>query len=275
MPLVPDDSTVFSYELQIDNGRGGQYTSVGGYTTESMETEYTIGGLTAGLVYRIRYRTLNYVGWSSYSPILYALVANVPSAPAPVDLSSATSTSISLLFHESLDNGGAHITSYELWMDDGYGTAFTKVSGYTDNQMAHTISSGLVSGKIYTFKFRSENSIGFSEFSGLSRYAIALPPGKPTKPVKDMARSTQTSIYVTWSESAATQVPILGYKLYMSKGTSEYELVYHENNNPLIREFNATGLETGALYQFRVAAINFNGDSEWSDALHKYSCQLP
>ena len=141
--------------------------------------------------------------------------------------------------------------------------------------MAHTISSGLVSGKIYTFKFRSENSIGFSEFSGLSRYAIALPPGKPTKPVKDMARSTQTSIYVTWSESAATQVPILGYKLYMSKGTSEYELVYHENNNPLIREFNATGLETGALYQFRVAAINFNGDSEWSDALHKYSCQLP
>ena len=245
---MPDDSSVFSYELQIDNGQGGAYTSVGGYTTETMDTEYTITGLTAGLVYRLRYRTLNYVGWSSFSPTLYALVATVPSAPAAVDLSSATSSSISLLFHESFDNGGAHITSYELWMDDGYGTAFSQVTGYTDNSMAHTISSGLLSGRIYSFKFRSANSVGYSEFSGLTRYAIALPPGKPTTPTKDMARSTQTSIFVTWSESAATQVPILGYKLYISKGTSEYELVYSESNNPLIREFNATGLETGALY---------------------------
>ena len=61
----------------------------------------------------------------------------------------------------------------------------------------------------------------------------------------------------------------------MSAGTSEFELIYNEGQNPLIREFNATGLKVGIMYQFKVAAINFNGDSQLSDALTKYSCQLP
>jgi hypothetical protein len=58
------------------------------------------------------------------------LVATVPSQPAPVDLSSATSSSISLQFYESLHNGGSKILDYELWMDDGYGTAYSQVLGY-------------------------------------------------------------------------------------------------------------------------------------------------
>ncbi len=61
----------------------------------------------------------------------------------------------------------------------------------------------------------------------------------------------------------------------MSQGTSEFELIYNEGQNPLIREFNVTELKVGLMYQFKVAAINFNGDSQLSDALVKYSCQLP
>lgn len=125
MPLAVDDSTVFSYELQIDNGHGGEFASVAGFDTNTMETKYTITDLSAGLVYRLRYRTLNFVGWSSYSPTLFVLVATVPSRPDPVELDSATANSITLNFHESLNNGGSKILGYELWMDDGYGTAFT------------------------------------------------------------------------------------------------------------------------------------------------------
>jgi hypothetical protein len=49
-----------------------------------------------------------------------------------------------------------------------------------------------------------------------------------------MDLSTETSIFVEWSESTATEVPILGYKLYMSQGTSEFTLIYSELN-PLVR----------------------------------------
>ena len=130
-----------------------------------METNYTITNLTKGLVYRLRYRVLNYVGWSGFSPTLFALVATVPSVPLSPDLISATNFSITLKFHESLNNGGSKVMGYELWMDNGFGTTFTKVLSYFDNSMLFTISSGLVSGRIYTFKYRSQNIIGFSDFS--------------------------------------------------------------------------------------------------------------
>lgn len=45
-------------------------------------------------------------------------------------------------------------------------------------------------------------------------------------PTKDYIKSTKESMVVQWSESAATETPIIGYKLYMSKATDVYEVVY-------------------------------------------------
>jgi hypothetical protein len=131
-----------------------------------------------------------------------------------------------------------------LWRDDGFGSAFVKVDSYTDNALTHTISTGLVSGEIYTFKYRSMNQVGYSEYSTEVRYAISLPPSKPQAPTKNLVLSSETSIFVEWAESAPTQVPILGYKLLMSAGTNQYHVIY-EDQNPLIREFNATNLIIG------------------------------
>ena len=125
MPLVAEDESIISYELQIDNGIGGAFNSVAGFIFDTKETEYTISGLNAGSTYRLRYRVRNFVGWSSFSPILYALCATIPSAPAPVDLVQATESTITLAFHESLYNGGTEIISYQLWMDDGFGSDFS------------------------------------------------------------------------------------------------------------------------------------------------------
>lgn len=101
----------------------------------------------------------------------------MPSATKPVDLVSATDSSITLAFHESENNGGTEILGYELWMDDGlYQSASSKVDSYSDNSITHTISSGLVTGRIYTFKYRCYNDVGFSDFSIERRYAITAPP---------------------------------------------------------------------------------------------------
>jgi hypothetical protein len=140
--------------------------------------------------------------------------------------------------------------------------------------MTHTVST-LTSGTIYSFKFRAKNNVGHSEFSVARRFAASAPPVKPDMPTKNMGKSTQKSIFVEWAESLPSAAPILGYKLYMSAGTSEYEVIYSSLENPLVRQFDVQNLDTGVLYQFKVAAINFNGDSEMSDALTKYSCLLP
>lgn len=72
-----------------------------------MQTKYTVTNLTLGLTYRLQYRVLNYVGWSAYSPTLFALVAVAPSAPQKPDLQSATDTTITLMLYQSLNSGGS------------------------------------------------------------------------------------------------------------------------------------------------------------------------
>jgi len=91
---------------------------------------------------------------------------------------------------------------YELWRDQGsQGSVFAQVTTYTDSSMTHTLTSaddGLVSGSTYTFKTRSKNLLGYSDFSQEVRIAVASPPAKPITPVKIYAESGKTSITVDW-----------------------------------------------------------------------------
>jgi Fibronectin type III domain len=50
---------------------------------------------------------LNYVGWSAFSPTMFALVAVAPSAPAKPELIAATQSTITLQLYQSLNSGGS------------------------------------------------------------------------------------------------------------------------------------------------------------------------
>jgi hypothetical protein len=214
----------------------------------------------------------NRVGWSDFSAMTSLKVADVPDAPPAPVFSQATGSTITLELLESTNNHGSEITSYELMMDQGLGTEYSLVETYK-NEREFTVT-GLAAGTIHTFKYAALNEIGRSEYSREVRIAVSRPPAKPAAPTKNMEKSTRTSIFVEWEASEATEVPILGYKLYMASGTSEYKLIYAAQN-PLIREFNAVELATGNLYQFKLVATNFNGDSEMSDPLERFSCLPP
>ena len=248
LPLVSDEnnggSDVVSYNIQMDDARGGDYVSVGGEDPISMQTEYTLVNVTRGQTYRIRYRVKNSgddTSWSGFSPVLFALAADVPDPPPPPALESATAGSITLQFTESADSGGSKVLGYELWKDEGtYGTEFSKVESYLGSLMTHTlyvadVDDAIEQGKVYTFKYRSRNVVGDSEFSAEARYIVSSPPGQPAAPTKNYIESTRTSMLIEWSESQATEASIIGYRLYMSAGTSQYEVVYDGSDNALLR----------------------------------------
>ena len=114
--------------------------------------------------------------------------------------------------------------------------------------MQHTLSTSynneIVSGTIYTFRIRSRNIVGYSEFSHEVRYVISSPPDKPNAPTKDYTRTGKTSMVIMWSESASTETPIIGYNLYVSEATGEYELAYGSTSNALLREHELTHLSS-------------------------------
>ena len=73
---------IFTYNLQIDDGKGGSFVFVAGESTRSLQTYYTITeGIVWGLHYRIRYRVGKSVGWSDFSDNLEAQAATYPDAP--------------------------------------------------------------------------------------------------------------------------------------------------------------------------------------------------
>lgn len=95
---------------------------------------------------------------------------------------AASDVSISVAMSPSAEDGGSPITGYELYMDDGTMTStYAIVGSYVTSSftMTHTVddtTDGIVAGKIYSFKWRAQNSIGYSGFSDLLLAAATYPP---------------------------------------------------------------------------------------------------
>lgn len=98
-----------------------------GNQVDSLALTYTYNNAIRGSTYRTRYRVRNVNGWSAYSPIGYLLAASVPGTPLAPKYSSATATQISILITSLIDNGGAPVINYQLWIDDGLQGAFVQV----------------------------------------------------------------------------------------------------------------------------------------------------
>jgi hypothetical protein len=119
-PADDGGSDITSYELTMDNGSGGSYTSQVGYSSQYLKLYYTAtSNITEGSYYRFKYRAKNIVGWSSYSPVAYILAATIPTAPPAPTYVSSTSTTISLSFSQTLDDGGSEVTLYKIYADAG------------------------------------------------------------------------------------------------------------------------------------------------------------
>lgn len=58
----------------------------------TLETQVRIDGLTQGLMYRIRYRAINQIGYGEWSDIAFERAANVPTAPPAPILTSVDET---------------------------------------------------------------------------------------------------------------------------------------------------------------------------------------
>ena len=71
-------SPILSYNVQIDDGHGREFTELYGGSVDSLSTAFDYGQAVKGLVYRVRYRVKNAVGWSDYSPIGYLRAADKP-----------------------------------------------------------------------------------------------------------------------------------------------------------------------------------------------------
>lgn len=202
-----------------------------------MRTTRLFTELTKGKLYRFTYRVQNVNGWSELADITYIRAAIEPSKPEPPLLVQATATTIDLKFYKPADNGGAEISQFQLYRNDGDIETLPsiQVTSYNTNLLTHqltVIDDSLETGKIYKFVFRAINAVGDSLDSNIASYALCDVPLAPSEPTVMLSHTNESQIAVEWPAVASLQSPgsdITGYLLEMKDTRDLYgvwEVVY-------------------------------------------------
>ena len=283
---VPSDtggSAILSYHVEMDDGNNGGFTTIAGYPFDSLQRIFIITtGISKGNSYGVRYRSRNSLGLSDYSSITYILAGEAPSAPSIPVFSTASSSQLSITFGISESDGGSDITQYTSQIDLNDGNGYQDSANYSEASptIAFDIDSSdstkLQPGTYYKFRSYSQNSFNIPSYSSEAIIAAGQLPGQASAPVHDLSSSNTTSISLTWSTVANTEINTLGYKLYRDNGNDgNFTLVYNGTNKPGQREYNSTGLITGTIYRFKLVAVNFNGDGPESSEVLYPACLAP
>lgn len=275
------DAPILSYQLQRTEASGSNFFDViGGETNMTLNLEYLVTGLAKGKSYRFRYRTINLVGPSDWSPESFLIPAIVPSTPAQPTYMSSDALSITLGFFRSLDDGGMPILDYELEVDDGElsSSVFTLVAGYdyaTDG-FAYTViaaDEGMTAiSKLYRFRYRSKNEVGYSDYSDTLRIGLGPLPSAPNAPTRAVDGNSESSIALEWDELTGETLDVIDYMVYMDDGQGViFTKVYDGRCASAIIE----NLTPGVEYSFYITATNFNGEGAVSNTVSFKSCVKP
>lgn len=164
---------------------------------------------------------------------------------------------------ENIEDAKAEKVEFEVYKDDtkfssGISTVTTARASYTCN---------ITAGGKYRVRCRAINYVGgspvYGPWSPYSSEGTAV-PGIPTN-VKCSAES-KTSVRVSWDKDATAtsyKVEYATNKSYFG-GSSEVKTITVETNYAII-----TGLDAGHEWYFRVAAVNSQGESGWSNIVYK------
>jgi hypothetical protein len=255
--VSPDDggSEVLSYQVEMDDGQGGDFVvQAGGDSTEEdfyLKDTYTVYyGIEEGVTYRFRYRSLNAVGWSEYSPITYIMAASIPEKPPRPQLAAASDTAVTLTLTPSSEDGGSPITTHKIFRDDGleftansYAIELSNYDGSATLYEATIADESLLLGTIYRFVYVATNVYGDSEFSNHLIAGVGAPPAVTVAPARDPTydrfevESRTVEMMISWDRLDVTHsLPILGFELQMDDGLGNddrFEVIYDSGTNPL------------------------------------------
>ena len=272
---------ILSYNLQRTESGGSTFFDVtGGDGNSNLNTEVQVKELVKRKSYRFRYRVINQVGPSQWSPESFLVPAVKPDTPPQPSLQSSTDEQIVLLLARSADDGGSFIFNYELEVDASLvDTNFVKLQsynyerdGFTFTVLANDVNNPLTAGQYYRFRFRAQNALGYSEYSDSIRVGLGSLPSKPKNPARSKEGNSATSIGVMWDSLVGETLEVTVYNLYMDDGEGvNFSLIY----SGTCINFTVENVSSGQLYSFYITATNFNGEGQPSDVSKLRACVAP
>jgi titin len=230
-------------------------------------------GLTNGQIYEFKVRAANEVGsdsaYSDPAPLRAAVAPNAPGTPVKT---FADKTAITIGWTVPTDDGGAPISAYLVFMDDGASGAFVSLGTVTGLTYAAT---GLTTGGGYLFKVSAINEIDSGPTQPSAKIFAAIVPSKPDAPI--LVSQSETSITTSWlipSDEGGTL--IIGYKVQWNGGSgSTFSTIHTQIDLSSLSFTKSDNIQAGKTYEFRIIASNAVGDSDPSDSTAILAAAVP
>ena len=215
----------------------GYEVSLNGNITSMTTPYYDFDDLEPNIQYVIKVRAVNHVGSGEWSEEIskYTLLgtpSNIRAVPS--------NTSVSLAWDAVL---GA--TYYEIYRDDSL------ISTSNTNKYSEL---GLTENVTYTYKIKACNENNASE---LSESYTATTLMVPATPVNVNIEATSETLTIGWDSIADAG----SYEISVNGNTT----IVNTNNHTF------DGLQSNALYKFRVRAINAGEYGDWSEEKSSYT----
>ncbi|XP_032369255.1 immunoglobulin-like and fibronectin type III domain-containing protein 1 [Etheostoma spectabile] len=188
------------------------------------------------------------------------IVLDKPTPPqGPVDIIESAVTSVEFKWKPPKDEGGCPVTNYIIdrqqvgrnkWSNLG------EIPGSTPSYKDSDVNPG----RRYCYRIRAKNSEGISDYlqsedipAGVLRY-----PGSPTAP--KVVSAFKDCINLTWCPPCDTGgSKIVGYNLEKNKKGTNYWSLVNQGGPITDLKFAVKDVIEGAMYEFRVSAINLSG----------------
>jgi hypothetical protein len=118
------------------------------------------------------------------------------------------------------NNNGATILSYELQKSTPLLVNWTSIHGNDPHSLSLTynVSTGLVKGSDYVFRYRAVNQIGGGPWSNYVTIKAAGKPGAPMRPEYQSSTSNSITLYLNHSLIDNGGAKISSYKVYRDTG---------------------------------------------------------
>ena len=234
-------------------------------SAEDRDSTYSIPSNAAAVKFRVKAvsktRTVNdkevsyWTGnWSTYQ--VYNCSNNPPKTPPTpnVEVEKYTLTG-------TLDNLDVNATKIQFQVAKNDSSVYKTVTANITKTNHASFSCTISPGDEYKVRCRSYKDNKYSDWSGYSSSVYTIPSAP--KYVMECRSTSETSVYVRWTESKSAKTYELEYttKLeYFDKTDQTTSKTGIEGTS-----YTVVGIETGQQYWFRVRAVNEKGSSAWSN----------
>ncbi|CAE7244936.1 TTN, partial [Symbiodinium necroappetens] len=265
-------------KVQYDDGAAGPYTTVS--LTDTLQVQYTLTGLSAGLTYRFRIQTVSETGTSEASTALSVVAASVPDAPV-VSIVSTSDTTLEYSAVLSGSTGGSPITEWRAYISiDGVAYPInpniptaTLAAAFTSYSFDCTNFAAADWSQQYIWIIMSAvSNAGEGAFSTPLQQRCSAIPGTPAAP--GLVSSTANAITLSFDTNGLSGAFLTGFKIYTDDGNGgpwSMDLVTDTTQ----RTFTKSGLNAGLNYRFKVEVVSEVGTSASSPVATYVSAAVP